>query len=133
MKRMTVLRTLAVLGLALGVLGHQAALAQQRSVLSKTDLTESPGKEAVVLTVVGAPALVGGKHYHPGDEFLYLLEGTLIIDVEGQAPVTLKAGETYHVPPRAVHRASNPNPAAPFKVLTFGVFDKGQPDTTPVK
>ena len=109
-----------------GVLGQ----GQQRTVLSKTDLATAPGMEAIVLTVDGAPGLIGKKHYHPGDEFIYVTEGSLTLDVAGKGKVTLKKGETLHIPGRVVHQAINPSPAAPFKVVTFGIFKKGQPDTT---
>ena len=110
-----------------GVLGP----AQQRTVLSKTDLAiTAPGMEAIVLTVDGGPGLIGKKHYHPGDEFIYVTEGSLILDVEGKGKVTLKKGETLHIPSRVAHQAINPSPVAPFKVVTFGIFEKGKPDTT---
>ncbi len=111
-----------------GVLGQK----QQRTILSKTDLAVAPGMEAVVLTVDGAPGLVGKKHYHPGDEFIYVAEGTLTLDVAGKGKVTLKKGETLHISGRVVHQAVNPSPDTPFKAVTFGIFEKGQPDTTVV-
>ncbi len=109
-----------------GVLGQK----QQRTVLSKTDLAVAPGMEAIVLTVDGGPGLVGKKHHHPGDEFIYVTEGSLTLDVAGKGKVALKKGETLHIPGGVVHQAINPSPAAPFKVVTFGIFKKGQPDTT---
>lgn len=106
---------------------------QVRTILTRADLVGCLGKEAVVLTVDGKPALVGKRHYHPGDEFIYLADGTLTLDVEGKGKVTLKKGETLHIPGRVVHQASNPDPEKPFKAVTFGVFEKGQPDTTIVE
>jgi len=105
---------------------------QVRTILTRADLDGCMGKQAVVLTVDGKPALVGKKHYHPGDEFLYLAEGTLTLDVAGRGKVTLKKGETIHIPGKVVHQAINPDSKKPFKVVTFGVFEKGQPDTTVV-
>jgi quercetin dioxygenase-like cupin family protein len=61
------------------------------------------------------------------------LEGSLTLEVEGKPPTTVNAGELYHIPAKAVHGGKNPSTTAPFKVLTFGVFDKGQPDTTRVQ
>jgi len=111
-----------------GVLGQK----QVRTILSKTDLAAAPGREAIILTVDGAPGLVGKKHFHPGDEFIYIAEGTLTLDVAGKGKVTLKKGETLHIPGGVVHQAVNPSPDTPFKAVTFGIFDKGQPDTTVV-
>ena len=105
---------------------------QVRTILTKADLDGCLGKEAVALTVDGKPALVGKRHYHPGDEFIYLAEGTLTLDIEGKGKVTLKKGETVHIPGRVVHQAINPDSENPFKAVTFGVFEKGQPDTTVV-
>jgi quercetin dioxygenase-like cupin family protein len=105
---------------------------QVRTILSRADLDGCLGKQAVVLTVDGKPMLVGKKHYHPGDEFIYLAEGTLTLDVAGKGKVTLKKGETIHIPGRVVHQAMNPDSEKPFKAVTFGVFEKGQPDTTVV-
>jgi len=112
-----------------GVLGQK----QQRNILSKTDLAVAPGMEAVVLTVDGAPGLVGKKHFHPGDEFIYLAEGTLTLDVAGKGKVTLKKGETLHIPAKVEHQAVNPSSDTSFKAVTFGIFRKGEPDTTIVK
>jgi quercetin dioxygenase-like cupin family protein len=109
-----------------GVLGQK----QVRTILSKTDLAVAPGMETVVLTVDGAPGLIGKKHFHPGDEFIYVTEGTLTLDVAGKGKVTLKKGETLHIPGRVVHQAVNPSSDTPFKAVTFGIFEKGQPDTT---
>jgi quercetin dioxygenase-like cupin family protein len=138
MHRTVVMITIAlVVGIAGGMIGKQVLVAQpqpfKRAALLKTELTEVAGKEAVVLTVEGAPGVVIGKHYHPGEEFVYVMEGSVTIEVEGKSPVTVNAGEVYHIPAKAVHGGKNPSTTAPFKVLTFGVFDKGQPDTTRVQ
>jgi quercetin dioxygenase-like cupin family protein len=115
------------------LLTSNVADAQTRTVLSRTDLSDVPNREGILLSVAIAPGLVGAKHTHPGDEFLYLVEGTLTIEIDGKAPVTVRPGETVHIPGNAIHRAVNPNPGVPARVLTFGVFQKGQPDTTPAR
>jgi quercetin dioxygenase-like cupin family protein len=124
-------------GIVVGMIGHHVLQAQPAAVtrtgLLKTDLVGIEGKEAVMLTVEGGPGLIGGKHYHPGYEFAYVLEGSLVMEVEGKPPTTLKAGDTFHIPPKVVHRGKNASTTAPYKVLVFGVFEKGQPDTTPVQ
>jgi quercetin dioxygenase-like cupin family protein len=98
--------------------------------LLKADVADVAGKEAVVLSVEGAPEVVVPNHFHPGEEFIY--EGAVYLEVEGKPPVTVKAGEVYHIPVKAVHSGKNPSATAPFKILTFGIFEKGQPDTTRV-
>ena len=138
MQRTAVLLALTLAsGIVVGMIGHHVLQAQPaaatRTGLLKTDLVGIEGKEAVMLTVEGGPGLIGGKHYHPGSEFAYVLEGSLIMEVQGKPPVTLQAGDTFHIPPKVVHRGNNASTTAPYKVLVFGVFEKGQPDTTPVQ
>jgi quercetin dioxygenase-like cupin family protein len=138
MKRTAVMLALTLAaGIVVGMIGNHVLNAQQtaatRTVLLKTDMAGLEGKEALVLTVEGGPGLIGGKHYHPGDEFVYVLEGSLVLEVEGKPPATLKAGDTFHIPPKVVHRGNNASTTAPYKVLVFGLFEKGQPDTTPVQ
>ena len=108
------------------VLQAQPAAATRTGLL-KTDLVGIEGKEAVMLTVEGGPGLVGGKHYHPGYEFAYVLEGSLVMEVEGKPPVTLKAGDTFHIPPKVVHRGNNASTTAPYKVWCSASSRKGSP------
>lgn len=137
MHRTVVMLTLALgVGIAVGVLGTHVLIAQpqpvQRTPLLKADVADVAGKEAVVLRVEGAPGVDVPKHFHPGEEFIYILEGAVYLEVEGKPPVTVQAGEVYHIPAKAVHSGKNPSATAPFKILTFGIFEKGQPDTTRV-
>ncbi len=138
MKRTAVILVLTLsVGIVVGIIGNHVLSAQQaaatRTGLLKTDLVGIEGKEAVMLTVEGGPGLVGGKHYHLGYEFAYVLEGSLVLEIEGKPPATFKAGDTFYIPPKVVHRGNNASTTAPYKVLVFGVFEKGQPDTTPVQ
>ena len=138
MKRTAVMLALTLaVGIVVGMIGNHVLNAQQvaatRTVLLKTDLAGLEGKEALMLTVAGGPGFVGGKHYHPGYEFAYVLEGSLILEVEGKPPATFKTGDTFHIPPKVVHSGKNASTTAPYKVLVFGLFEKGQPDTTPVQ
>lgn len=137
MNRTVVMLTMAlVVGIAVGMIGNQVLIAQpptKRTELLKTDLAGIEGKEAIVLTVEFPPGAVGGKHYHPGHELTYVLEGSLILEVEGKPPATFKAGELYHIPPKVVHSIKNASTTAPYKFLVFVLFEKGQPLTTPVQ
>jgi len=80
-----------------------------------------------------APGAAAGKHFHPGPEFAYGLEGSLILEPQGKPPMTLKAGEAFHNPAKIVHDAKNASTTAPTKVLVFLVADKGPPLATPVQ
>jgi quercetin dioxygenase-like cupin family protein len=65
------------------------------------------GREAIQVRVDFAPGATFGKHTHPGEEIIYVLEGSVEYRVEGKPPVTLKAGEVFFVPAGTVHAARN--------------------------
>jgi len=138
MKRTAVMLavTLAV-GIALATLGSRSLNAQQeplkRTMLLRTDLKGLEGKEGVVLLVELAPGEAAGKHYHPGNEVNYVLEGSGVLEIDGKPPITLQVGTTHHIQPREVHDARNTSATDPLKILVFWVTDKGQPLTIPVK
>jgi quercetin dioxygenase-like cupin family protein len=131
MKRMAFMlsMTLAV-GMTLGVLGNRLLNAGHAPVnvseLLKTDLAGNPGNEGSIFLADPAPGAAVGKHYHPGDAFAYILEGSMAIEVAGKPPVTLKPGDTGHVPPKQVHDDKNASQTAPLKFLVFQVAEKGQ-------
>lgn len=128
--------TLAI-GIALGVIGNQVLIAQPtpvtRTILQQKDLEGATGREVIMYRAEVVPGGVAGKHYHPGPELLYVLEGALILEPDGHAPMTLKAGENAHVPAKHVHNAKNASTTEPAKVLVFLVGEKGQPLATPVQ
>ena len=128
--------TLAV-GIILGALGDRFLSAQQqpikRTELLKTAIEGMEGKEGVIYIAELAPGAMAGKHFHPGPEFAYILDGSLTLENEGQAPKTFKAGEAFHNPAKIVHDAKNASATAPTKVLVFMVIEKGQPLATPVQ
>ncbi len=142
MKRIFVLLALvAAVGMVVGMIGCQGSTDEQepaqepiaRTMLLKPDVTGIGGKEALVLEVEFAPGAVGGKHFHPGDELVYMLEGSITLEVEGKPPATFKAGDTFHIPSKVVHAGKNASTTAGAKALVVGLFEKGQPATTPVE
>ncbi len=142
MKQMFVLLALVLaVGMVGGMIGCQGAKAEQepakepitRTLLLKSDVTEIEGKETLMLVVEFAPGAVGGKHFHPGDELVYMLEGSITLEVEGKPPATFKAGDTFHIPSKVVHAGKNASTTAGAKALVVGLFEKGQPATTPVQ
>jgi quercetin dioxygenase-like cupin family protein len=98
-----------------------------RTQLLKADLAGIDGKETVMYIADLKPGAVGGKHTHYGDEFVYVLEGEIVVEPVGKEPITLKAGETGHLTPDVVHAARNGSDSAPAKVLVFLVVEKGKP------
>jgi quercetin dioxygenase-like cupin family protein len=102
-------------------------------VLQRTDIPGIEGKEGVIILAEIFPGAVTPKHYHPGNELSYVLEGSMVLEVEGRPPVTYSAGESYILPAKQVHYAKNVSMTAPVKVLSFAIVDKGQPLSFPVK
>jgi quercetin dioxygenase-like cupin family protein len=125
------------IAIAMGMIGNQLISAQQppgkSTVLQRTDIAGIEGKEGVVILAEIFPGAVAPKHYHPGYEFSYVLEGSMILEVEGKPPATYTAGESYILPPKQVHYAKNVSTTASVKVLSFSIIDKGQPLAVPVK
>lgn len=97
------------------------------------DLVGVPGKEAVVLTVEVGPGEASKPHRHDANVFVYVLEGSLIMQVKGGAPVTLHPGDTYYENPSDIHTVSqNASKTERAKFLVFIVKDKGAPITKAV-
>ena len=113
----------------------QAAWAQ-RPAITRTDLQRHdlsvPGREVVQVRVELAPGVAFPKHTHPGEEIIYVLEGSLEYQVEGKPPVTLKAGDVLFVPARAIHSAKNVGSGNAAELATY-VVEKGKPLVVPVK
>jgi quercetin dioxygenase-like cupin family protein len=102
--------------------------------LISKDLTDFPGKEGLMITVEYPPGATDPIHRHNAHAFLYVLEGTIVMQVKGGKPVTLTPGQTFYEGPSDVHivgrNASNTKPA---KFIVFLVKDKGAPVLIPVK
>lgn len=92
-----------------------------------------PGKEVSMVSVAYAPGGASPAHRHHADVFVYVLEGAVVMQVDGAEPVTLKAGQTFHESPDDVHRVSrNASDTEPAKLLAVLVKDAGAPATVPV-
>ena len=101
--------------------------------LLQQDLAGIPGKEVVMITVEYLPGGASMPHRHDAEVFVYVLEGSLLMQVDGKPPVTLGPGQTFHESPTDVHRQSaNASKTAPAKFVVFILKDKGKPVTTPV-
>ena len=120
--------TLAVLIVGSGLV-LQVARAQQPAV-KRTDLQRHdlsvPGREAVQVRVDFDPGAAFGKHRHPGEEIIYVVEGSLEYEVEGKPPMTLKAGEVLFIPAGTIHAAKNVGSGNAAEIATY-VVEKGKP------
>ena len=112
-----------------GVVAMHFASAQQvgfkRVDLQRHDLS-TPGREAVQVIVEIAPGTASPKHTHPGEEIIYVLEGTLEYEIEGKPPVTLKAGDVLFIPAETVHLARNVGTGRGAELATY-IVEKGKP------
>jgi quercetin dioxygenase-like cupin family protein len=128
-----------VLTILLPLMGADSVQAEDKNAASATpllakDLAGVPGKEVVMLTVGYLPGGASMPHRHDANVFVYVLEGSLIMQVEGQEPVTLKPGQTFYESPQDVHaKSANASATEPAKFLVFIVKDKGAPATRPVE
>ena len=102
-------------------------------VLSK-DLPGIPGKEGLMLTVEYPPGGSDPVHRHNANAFVYVLEGSVVMQVKGGKEITLTPGQTFYEGPGDIHVVGrNASQTKPAKFLVFMVKDKGAPVLTPVK
>ena len=125
----------AVAAIVLGIAG--GAVVAQTPGFTRTPLQTQPISASTTYHVVQAraefqPGVAAGRHTHPGEEFGYVIEGALLLEVDGQPPRTVKAGEAFYVPAGAIHDGKNVG-AVVGKVLATYVVEKGKPVATPVK
>jgi quercetin dioxygenase-like cupin family protein len=108
--------------------------AKVTELLSK-DLKDIPGnKEGQMITVEYPPGAVDPVHRHNAHAFVYVLEGSIVMQLKGQEEVTLKAGETFYEGPDDVHVVGrNASDNKPAKFVVFFVKEKGAPILVPEK
>ena len=103
----------------------------RRTELQRHDLS-IPGRETVQVRVDIDPGHAFGRHTHPGEEIIFVLEGALEYEVDGKAPVTLKAGDVLFIPAGTVHAARNAGSVVGSELATYFV-EKDKPIVTLVK
>ena len=121
--------------LALACLMPGMLLAQEAQVtpLMSKDLPDFPGKEGLMITVVYPPGSSDPIHRHNAHAFLYVLEGSVVMQVKGGKEVTLTSGQTFYEGPDDVHVVGrNASQTKPAKFVVFLVKDKGAPVLIPV-
>ena len=112
------------------------AVAQDAKVtpLMSKDLAGIAGKEGSMNVVEYPPGGSSAEHRHNAHTFVYVLEGSVVMQVKGGKEVTLGPGQTFYESPDDIHTVSkNASKTAPAKFLVFFVKDKGTPATVPAK
>jgi quercetin dioxygenase-like cupin family protein len=116
-------------------LAPQVVQAQQpgirRTELQRHDLSV-PGREVVQVRVDFDPGVAFGRHRHPGEEVVNVLEGSLEYQVEGKAPVTLNAGDVLFIPAGTIHAARNVGRGNGSELATY-IVEKGKPLVVPAR
>jgi quercetin dioxygenase-like cupin family protein len=127
-------KLLVAAGLA-AALGAGALYAQapgfKRIPVQDQDLSV-PGRHAVQAKAEFDPGGAVGRHTHPGEELSIVLEGQLQLEVDGQAPRTIKAGESFFIPAGVIHAGKNTGSGKAVVLATY-IVEKGKPVATAVK
>jgi quercetin dioxygenase-like cupin family protein len=118
----------AVLIVASGLM-LQVTPAQQPGV-KRTDLQRHdlsvPGRQVIQVRVDLEPGVAFPRHRHPGEEIIYVIEGSLEYEVEGKPPITLKAGDVLFIPAGTIHAARNVGSGNGAELATY-IVEKGKP------
>jgi quercetin dioxygenase-like cupin family protein len=128
-----VLATIAMSGAAIAQ--QTPAMTQQAPTIKRTPLQKFDVPGTNYETVIGiaeiVPNVTIGRHSHPGPESGFMLEGEMVLLIDGQSEKTLRVGESYQVPPGAIHDARTGPQGA--KVIATYVVEKGKPLATPAQ
>ena len=119
-----------VTGIALGSVGGQLTRAQQQPIkrtdLLKLDLAEIKDNEMHVWVADIAPGAATGRHFHPTPRFVYVLEGAVVLELDGKPLQAFTAGQAFGEMPNEVHNFRNASTTEPAKALGFQYAGKGQ-------
>jgi quercetin dioxygenase-like cupin family protein len=127
--KMTRIVAIAALIAATGLAALHTAQAQlvgsRRIDLQRHDLS-APGREVIQVIVELEPGTTAPRHSHPGEEIIYVLEGTWEYTLEGQPPVIVKAGEVLFIPAGTIHSARIVGTGRGRELATY-IVEKGRP------
>jgi quercetin dioxygenase-like cupin family protein len=126
-----VVRITAVFLVATGIASPNFVAAQRpslkRTEVLKTEMDGMEGSDANMWIADIAPGAETGKHSHPTPRFVYVMEGSVIVEMEGKSPQTFNAGEGFKEVPATVHNFKNASATQPAKALGFQIAKRGQP------
>ena len=115
---------------AIGMTGSQLVGAQQQAIkrtdLLKSELRDIQDNDMHVWVAEIAPGAATGRHSHPTPRFVYVIDGAVVLEVDGKSPQTFKAGQAFAEMPNEIHNFRNASTAEPAKALGFQYARKGQ-------
>ncbi len=108
------------------------AQTEYKPKVNATTLADAPligvaGRKVIIKHFEIPPGYVGGKHFHLGQVFVYVLEGEITLEMEGDAPLTLKPGELFQEPLGRVMRGKNLSADDAVKIVVFQIGEEGKP------
>ncbi|MFL6439183.1 MAG: cupin domain-containing protein [Terriglobales bacterium] len=114
--------------------GNEASQEERSTQVMSKLLPDFPGKEVVILAVNYPPGHSGAVHRHKADGFIYVLEGSVIMGINGGDPITLGPGQTFYEEPNDIHTIGrNASKTKPARFLVFLIKDKDAPISMPAK
>jgi quercetin dioxygenase-like cupin family protein len=117
-----------------GVAGRLIAQEAAVTPLMTKELADMPGKEALMITVEYPPGSKDAVHRHNAHAFVYVLEGSVVMQVKGGKPVTLTPGQTFYEGPGDIHVVSrNASSTKPARFLVLLLKDRGAPVLVPAE
>jgi quercetin dioxygenase-like cupin family protein len=111
--------------------GSQIAVAEQQPIrrtdLLRTNLPDMEGKEMLVWMGELSPGAATGAHFHPTPRFVYVVEGAVVLELDGKTPQTFRAGQAFVEMPGERHKLRNASTTEPARALGFQYAGKNQP------
>lgn len=133
-QRIIMMKRLLLAAALVSIATTGAAQTTKVTPLLSRDLTGIAGKEGTMIAVEYAPGATDPIHRHAAHIFVYVLEGSVVMQVQGGAPVTLHPGQIFYEGLNDIHLVGrNASTTEPAKFLAFFVKDKGTPILTPVQ
>ena len=134
MKRIMLVLAPLVSSLLMAVQPVAAAPQAKVTPLTTQSLPEYPGKEVQMIVVDYPPGRVDPVHRHDAHAFVYVLDGSIVMGLNGGKEITLHAGDTFHEDPEDVHTVGrNASGTKPARFVVFLIKNKGAPVLTPVQ
>ncbi|MGT0251217.1 cupin domain-containing protein [Burkholderia sp. GbtcB21] len=134
MKRIMLVLAPLVSSLLMAVQPVAAAPQAKVTPLTTQSLPEYPGKEVQMIVVDYPPGSVDPVHRHDAHAFVYVLDGSIVMGLNGGKEITLHAGDTFHEGPEDVHTVGrNASSTKPARFVVFLIKNKGAPVLTPVQ